>query len=369
MGSRQRIFCSCADENESGGEMEGGIWFALRDSTELYLVGWLGWRLFERLRVPAASLLGSIAAVGAFQLAGMDLAHVPGAFKFVLQIILGTFIGLRFRSDTLNYLRRLAVPTALVSGWMLASSLVVGFVFLKLTAVTPVTAILGAAPGGLAEMSMLAISLEADALVVAVLQIMRLLSILIVIPFLAVRRTPGAPAGGEAEASPTTQVWKREAFLTLAVGSVGAVVARVLNWPAAGLLGSLLAVGLTSSFCRQLPPLPEELRVWAQVGIGGLVGLNFTPLALGKLMAMAMPVLTSTAAVLGSGLVLAAVLRRLTGWDALTCLLAAAPGGVTQFFILACELGADPLKVSLLQLARLLTILGLLPLLLRLPIW
>jgi hypothetical protein len=86
-------------------------------------------------------------------------------------------------------------------------------------------------------------------------------------------------------------------------------------------------------------------------------------------MAMAIPVLTSTAVLVASGLVLAALLRRLTGWDALTCLLAAAPGGVTQFFILACELGADPLKVSLLQLARLLTILGLLPLLLRLPVW
>jgi hypothetical protein len=350
--------------------MEIGLWGrALYETAQLYVVGWLGWRLFERLRVPAASLLGAIAAVGALQLAGVGPAHVPGTFKFALQIILGTFIGLRFRSDTWEHLRCLAAPAALVSGWMLASSLVVGFVFLKLTAVTPVTAILGAAPGGLAEMSMLAISLEADALVVAVLQIMRLLSILIVIPFLAVRRALSTSANGEEEIGTNSGTWECRALVTLAVGSAGAALARIFNWPAAGLLGSLLAVGLTSSFYRELPAIPAELRIWAQVGIGGLVGLSFTPLAWGKLMAMAMPVLTSTAVLVASGLVLAALLRRLTGWDALTCLLAAAPGGVTQFFILACELGADPLKVSLLQLARLLTILGLLPLLLRLPVW
>lgn len=348
--------------------MGEGLWLAVRDSAGLYLIGWAGWRLFERLRIPAASLLGAVAAVGAVQVAGVELAHVPWVLKLVLQIILGTFIGLRFKRDTLASLRRLAGPALLVSGWMLGSCFVVGVVFRQLTRVTPVTAILGAAPGGVAEMSMLALSLEADALVVAVLQIMRLLSILVVIPFLAARRTTGLLPDGEGEVAAVPPAWGRPIVRTLLIGALGGGLAQYLHWPAAGLLGALLAVGLTSSLHRELSPLPEALRVWAQVGIGGLVGLSFTPEALAQIATMTGPVLTSTAAVIGSGLVLAAVLRRLTGWDALTCLLAAAPGGVTQFFILACELGADPLKVSLLQLARLLSILGILPLLLRLPL-
>ncbi|HHV56900.1 MAG TPA: AbrB family transcriptional regulator [Firmicutes bacterium] len=349
--------------------MGEGLWLAVRDSAGLYFLGWVGWRVFERLQVPAASLLGAIAAVGAAQALGLRLEHVPWALKLVLQIILGTFIGLRFKKDTPASLRRLAGPAFLVSSWMLASCFLVGLVFLKLTEVTPVTAVLGAAPGGVAEMSMLALSLDADALVVAVLQIMRLLGILMVIPFLAARRATGQLPDGEAEPAAVGPAWGCPALATLLTGAVGGGIGQYLNWPAAGLLGALLAVGLTSSFYRELSPLPQDLRVWAQVGIGGLVGLSFTPEALAQTWGMAGPVLTSTAALIGSGLVLAAVLRRLTGWDSLTCLLAAAPGGVTQFFILACELGADPLKVSLLQLARLLSILGILPLLLRLPLW
>ncbi|HHX96208.1 MAG TPA: AbrB family transcriptional regulator, partial [Clostridia bacterium] len=57
-------------------------------------------------------------------------------------------------------------------------------------------------------------------------------------------------------------------------------------------------------------------------------------------------------------LVLAWVLRKMTAWDELTCLLAAAPGGVAQFFILTYELGADSLVLIIIPF--LLTWLGIL---------
>lgn len=108
------------------------------------------------------------------------------------------------------------------------------------------------------------------------------------------------------------------------MGVTGGIIGHALDLPAAGLLGALIAVGLSSILFRQLPPLPESLRVWAQIGIGGMIGLNFSQETLLELTLMAGPVLAATAVVIASGLVLAALLRRLTDWDALTCLLAAA---------------------------------------------
>ncbi|MGI6603609.1 MAG: AbrB family transcriptional regulator [bacterium] len=353
---------------ESDDEMLELVWLAVRDSASLFILGWLGWRLLERWRVPAASFLGGLCIVGLVQVLGFEFTNVPTVVKLVLQIILGTFIGLRFSRETWLQMKEMAWPVLLVSGWMLASCFVVGLVFFRLTAVTPITAILGAAPAGLAEMTMLALSMDADAVVVIILQLMRILGILVVIPFLALRQVEG-PLPEETQVGLDSVAWDIRGLRTLLIGTVGGLMGYWLNWPAAGLLGALVTVGLTSSFYSELPPLPQQLRVWAQVGIGSLIGLNFSSETLGQLGGMLLPVITTTAALLGSGLVLAAVLKRITHWDNLTCLLASAPGGVTQFFILACELGADPLKVSLLQMARLLAILILLPLLLRLPLW
>ena len=119
------------------------VWLAVRDSVLLYLVGWLGWRLLARLKVPAASLLGGVVAVGMARLAGIQFAHLPAFLQKGLQVVLGTFIGLRFKKNTLPELKRLALPSLLVSVWMLTSCFAVGRIFQRLTRVTPVTAILG----------------------------------------------------------------------------------------------------------------------------------------------------------------------------------------------------------------------------------
>lgn len=342
---------------------------AVRDSLILCLMALLGWRLFARLKVPAASLLGEIMTVGIARLLGIQFHHLPSLLRVLFQVVLGTFIGLRFSKNALSNLKRFALPVLIVSVWMLASCLSAGLIFQRLARVTPITAILGAAPGGLSEMTLLALSLDADVMAVASLQLARLLTIAFVIPFLAIRQAEAPSCNSKEESSEPKVSWQWSASITLLVGAVGGLIGYMLKLPAAGLLGALITVGLTYNLYRELPPLPEGLRVCAQVGIGGLVGANFGQETLTSLLFIAGPVVGTSIVVVGASLVLATLLRKLTDWDALTCLLAAAPGGVTQSSVLACELGADLLIVSLLQLSRLIAILVILPLLLRLPLW
>jgi membrane AbrB-like protein len=343
------------------------LWLATQDSALLFIAGWLGWRLLDRFNVPVASLLGGVVAVGVVRLSGIQFAHLPSFLPDVLQVILGILIGLRFKRETLPGLKRLALPSLLVSVWMLISCFVVGRIFQSLTNVAPVTAILGSAPGGVAELTLLAFDFDADAVVVATLQLMRLLANVFVVPVLALRKAQTLSTSGEAKHQEPEVRWQWSTVITLLVGICGCLVGQALHLPIPGLIGSLVAVGLTSCLYSELTPLPKSLRVWSQIGIGGMIGINFGQETLLELGLMAGPIIATTVVVIGSGLVLAAVLKKLTHWDDLTCLLAAAPGGVTQFFILAYELGADPLVVSLLQLSRFLAILVILPILLRIP--
>lgn len=353
---------------QGGEQMEVSFWLAAQDIFLLYFVGWLGWQVLDYFGVPAASFLGGAVGACFAQLAGLSFNAIPSFFRFCLQVILGIFIGLRFNRDTIGHLKQLFWPALLVSAWMLATCFVVGMFFYRLTAVTPATAIIGAAPGGVAEMSLLALSFDADDKVVSILQFMRLVGILIVIPFLATRQTNVLPSDRRRLVSKPF-CWEKSMSLTILVGLLGGLIAWYLDWPAPGLLGAISAVGLTSFLFYRLKQLPKVIRVWASLGIGCLVGLNLDLNTIKQLRNMTFPALISTLVVLMSGLILSAVLRHVTQWDILTCLLCSAPGGTTQFFILACELGADPVKVSSLQLTRLLVILGVLPVLLRAAYW
>jgi membrane AbrB-like protein len=342
---------------------------AIRDSLLLFLGGWLGWRLLSTFRVPVATILGSVFLIGLIRLSGFSFLYLPSFLALAVQIVMGILIGLRFHKEMLPDLKRLALPSLLVSVWMLASCFVAGYFFMRLTQVSPVTAILASSPGGVAETTLLAFDLNADPVIVAVLQTMRVLAVVLIIPFLALHRTDGVADNINPELPPKNPGGNGAGsyLITLTIGTAGGLLAQRLNLPVPGLLGAIFTVGLTSCVYGELPPLPDSLRIWAQLGIGGMVGTNFSPDNLAQLSFMAGPILLTTAVVMGSGLILAVILRKLTAWDDLTCLLASAPGGVTQFFIMAYELGADPLIVSLLQLARFLSMIILLPLLLKIP--
>jgi len=79
------------------------------------------------------------------------------------------------------------------------------------------------------------------------------------------------------------------------------------------------------------------------------------------LKAMLLPTIAVTVAMVAWGILLGFMVRRGTGWNLMTCLIATCPGGITQLSSIAEELGADPLRVSLLHLVRLFTIFLVLP--------
>ena len=148
----------------------------------------LGAWLAYLLKLPIPFLLGPIFATTAAVLAGCPAPPVPGPLIRTAQLFFGIYMGIVI---TLESLRRLGKVLPYAVG---GAVLLVAFTYLVafgLTVVTPanlLSAFLGTAAGGLAEMGIVALALGADVTFVLSYQLFRLFSILLVMPPLLRRR-------------------------------------------------------------------------------------------------------------------------------------------------------------------------------------
>ena len=148
----------------------------------------LGAWLAYLLKLPIPFLLGPIFATTAAVLAGCPAPPAPGPLIRTAQLFFGIYMGIVI---TLESLRRLGKVLPYAVG---GAVLLVAFTYLVafgLTIVTPanlLSAFLGTAAGGLAEMGIVALALGADVAFVLSYQLFRLFSILLVMPPLLRRR-------------------------------------------------------------------------------------------------------------------------------------------------------------------------------------
>jgi len=139
--------------------------------------------LFERLRIAAPVLLGGTVVSAALHATGSAPGVVPPPLAVAGLVLIGLFIGERFRTLELSSLARV-LPAALGS---LVISTLVAMVFAalaaKLARVGLADAMVAFAPGGLEAMMVLALILGLDPLYVGVHHIARFLGIAMALPF------------------------------------------------------------------------------------------------------------------------------------------------------------------------------------------
>ncbi len=164
------------------------------DLALLVAAGIVGWLVAQRVRLPGGIIIGPLLASAVLHLSGLSAAQPPYELVVAAQVVLGAAVGTRF----------IGLAPALVLSTLAYS---VGFVLIMFAvtigaavtlagaAATPVVSgILAFAPGGLAEMSLVALALGVDPGYVATLHIARILFVVTVAPF--AWRALAARAGG-----------------------------------------------------------------------------------------------------------------------------------------------------------------------------
>ena len=147
------------------------------------LVGSIGGFIGYKLRIPAGAMLGSMLAVGIYSTLGFQV-YMPYQVRLGVQIGVGCLLGLSLNRETLKQLKTLILPALIITVSLLICSLVTGFILYKLCKLDIYTAFLSSSAGGMMEITMLAVTMGADGPKVAVLHLVRMITVVSIIPLL-----------------------------------------------------------------------------------------------------------------------------------------------------------------------------------------
>ena len=147
------------------------------------------------LRLPAKNLLGPMIVSAAVHLAGLSDFKPPFEIVNAAQLVIGVSVGGRFAGiapRTILALMRLSFGATAI---MLAWTGLFAFAVSRLTGFDTTTVMLAYSPGGLAEMSLIAIALNAEVALVAAHHIVRIVLVMVMAaPIFALLRRLGFAA-------------------------------------------------------------------------------------------------------------------------------------------------------------------------------
>ena len=146
-------------------------------------VGTVGGLTGYFLKLPAGVLVGSMLAVGVYNCLGFK-SHMPSKVRVAGQIIIGCLLGLNLNPAAIMELRNIFVPALIIVTLMLMSGCITSFIVYKIAKVDLPTAILSSSAGGLTELSVLATTLGADGPKVAIIHLVRIITVLTAMPLI-----------------------------------------------------------------------------------------------------------------------------------------------------------------------------------------
>lgn len=135
-----------------------------------------------KMGMPTPFLLGAVVGTAAITLYGMPVPKMPQLYLDGAQLCIGAYTGARIKVAKLENWRKVLPYTMLGVAALLLCSLGIGFLLMHFHNISLVTAFLSTAPGGMAEMGLTAMLLNANLSVIVAFQLFRLLFILLILP-------------------------------------------------------------------------------------------------------------------------------------------------------------------------------------------
>lgn len=346
----------------------------------LLIIGWVGYLLFSVFHFPSPTIMGAIAIVGLIKIVGITIPAPHQYFVSVLQILMGLYIGVKITRELYNELIKLWLPACLISLWAIGITIVIGFLLSRLTEMSILTALLGATPGGVSTMGIIAQSIGEDVATVSFLQLLRLMITLIFFPFLMKRSFKDLNKGLNDKQSEsrvpvnnfftfqflTTNIKKlfsKKVLLAIFFALVGGILGTALSLPAGAMIGALTMIAVVSLKGASIESPPLFIRNFMRIGMGTVIGYNFSWEAFSGFYSIILPVLLVTFLIFFSSTIMAKLIEKISGWNHTTCSLATTPVGFSSMTILAYDINSQPFQVSMLHLSRLVTIKIMVPLL------
>jgi len=321
--------------------------------------------LLDWLQVPIGWLLGPMVVGILWVLACGRSQPLPTAFSTAGQALVALATAASFSLEALTKAISCGMPLLLCILVTGAMSLFNGYLLSRWTGIDRATSFLGCLPGASHSLVAMSDDLGADAIAVAILQYLRVLSIVLIVPAIASFAFPATPPPTAAIAlppEPSSDLPVALNLLVLAVcGSLGVWGGRQLKLPSTVFLGPFLA-GLGAFWLLPYPlQMPQPLFAAGLLAVGLSIGLKFDLQAARKLLKVvlleAVLVLLLILVCLGVGFEFHAIAHV----DTMTAVLGSTPGGISAMLATSLQLGGDSGLVLAMQMTRMLSILLLSP--------
>lgn len=306
------------------------------------------------LEVPSAALFGGLlAGIGYALIARRRPLELPKPAAAGGQIVIGIAIGTVVELATVKAIAADWAPILLVTVATLVLSLAAGWLLGRHRDVDRTTGYFAMVAGGASGLTAISRELGADDRIVAVVQYLRVLLILILMPVVVIAVFPVGSGAVTQQPGPTAGVWLDLAF-TATCTVVGMLLAWLTRLPAGILLGPMLvAIVLTVTGVAYGSGVPLLLQDVGLALIGLQVGLAFTADSLRRVRRILPYALLLVLLVMVGSALLGLVMVPLADVSALDAYLATTPGGMTAVLATAAGSGGHVTFILAVQVLRL----------------
>lgn len=311
------------------------------------------------LDLPAAWLSGSMLLVAVLALLRVPL-FLPEPIRQLVWIMLGISIGSGFTPEILGKMLHWPLSIAGLFITILACIAASTSFLVGLAKWSRTTAFFASIPGALSYVVALSLRSTADTRLVVMAQMLRLVSVLAILPSIVSLSMP-PPHLAPPEISGVAGF-----MLEVALGGAIAMLLQRRNFAAATLFGGMISAALlhlSSAVPGQIPP---AILVTCQIVLGCFIGLRFYGTELAFLRKAMVPSFGAFVIALLVSSLGAFIVARGLHLPLGQLVVAFAPGGMEAMTILAFVLGLDPAFVATHQLARFLGLSLMLPVIAKL---
>lgn len=386
----------------------------MADLLLLLASGYAGFWSFKKLRLPSPPILGPLFFTAVLNLSGLvSFSGLPGNLSMLFTIGVAISVCQDFVFTGKEGWLELGV--VIVYTFLIGLA---AFGILAASGMDKATALFSSVPGGGTDLALIALGFEgADSFRIVLYQTIRFFLVVLCYPVLIPRlallserlrrkkagrcgafsappaaASAGAPAapleavrledeedGVAIEADPSKSgkgpALKYRALpayantsLMIAIYILGLFLALLFNrlringgTYLGGMAATMLSSGALRRRFRVKPAMGRKAATFFKIGAMSLLGLSITWDSL-VAMGREWPVVLGTSGfILLSGVILGWIFYRLNRFDLVTSLLVTAPGGVLPMSIMAEEMGADVVKVSIFQVVRIIALVLLAP--------
>jgi membrane AbrB-like protein len=321
-----------------------------------------GGMLFAYLGLPAGLVMGSLLSVAAAGLAGRPVM-LPAPLSRTISVLVGISLGAVVTPDTLKGLGNFPLSIAILA---VATLCMLGATATYLRFIhgwDAQSALLGASPGGLAQVMALSAEYKADLRAIAIVQTLRVVALTIGIPAGLALFGLTASAGMMMRFGDPAHASGSELAILVAVSTAAAIVFWWFRFPGGLMFGAMLASGILHGGGWIGAALPWWVAGAAVIGIGAMTGSRFAGTSPRVLLRFLVAALGSFAVALSIASAFVVMLTTMLAVPVADAVVAFAPGAQDTMMVLALALHLDPVFVAALHLSRFLLVSLLVPIL------